>query len=1010
MTKIFFYFFVFCISINTCSAQENIPAISQATSTAIIPERIDAIEKSLKKISQTINDISFDAPAQLQKKMPVNSQNIDNKIDALSSSKVTSATKKQITKNKQLIQVIKNTSKNLVDQQNTLNKADKAIEQMTDAVTALQQLLSNPINQKNLSPEQLKKGREFKQKAKTLAIKSQQLSAKINNQKKLLDNNVELLNRWQNALARTFAVQNEISKNNLEKQHLSKEQKRYQMEAEQLQGQLSDDSNKMDLKTIEKLQKTIYQKQTMAWLKGIDMRLAELVRKQPVIKTKSHFMQKNIPISILKRELQKTNQALETLANLKTEVGNRQLELKKHIEITGAQPALEKAFSENLQSIAYQRLRFSQKPQQFKSLITTKKQSDLLTRDELFRQSLLKTSNSNIWNSFVQISYQIQISFTTLYQQVIKKPYFIVGLTLASILFIYLLGHYMVKWVSGSARQRNDKISLFSTIRKVLRKHTYFTVFMIFIVVLVKVSDVPYPSDYIISSLVYCSMALLFWLELVNIESKLGTLPKKLAKSNAFISTILTLSVLLYSLSVISSVDATLVIIYEKLLMLVMIIFTLITRKNICFYLDKEKVKISKKSYTNLLKILNSIPWIIITIGFISLIGYGRIAWLILGYLGMISIYLLTTMIGLTTINHLRKYFKLYSIRTFSHGAFIAQDIVSPLAFITKIIWLIATTQVLFVLLHWNLDSYLIAKILIILNHSLFSLSSTVVSPFIILLLLLSIYLIFRLAKWLRTFSYHWLYANINDLGIRNSLSIFTQYVTALIGILIALNVLGIDLTSLTVFAGALGVGIGLGLQDIAKNFISGILLLLERPLRTGDWVVIDGSEGIVKSIGMRAITIETFDKQEVIIPNGHAISNSFTNFTHSNTIIRTVLYVGAGYGCDPKIVITILNDILNRTDGILTEPEAKIIMWEYADSAINYRIQYYIDLEKSGLWETKTDILKAIWYDFKSNNIEIPFPQRDIHFRNILMNNNTYTSNEDNALKGATANKIKDK
>lgn len=189
----------------------------------------------------------------------------------------------------------------------------------------------------------------------------------------------------------------------------------------------------------------------------------------------------------------------------------------------------------------------------------------------------------------------------------------------------------------------------------------------------------------------------------------------------------------------------------------------------------------------------------------------------------------------------------------------------------------------------------------------------------------------------------------------------------------------------MAVFAGALGVGVGLGLQDIAKNFISGILLLIERPLRSGDWVAIDGSEGTVKSIGMRAITIETFDNQEVIIPNGNAISNSFTNYTHSNSLIRTVLYVGAGYTCDPEKVIQILNQILSHTDAILTEPRHQVVMWEYADSSINYRIQYYIDLNNTGLWETKTAVLKAIWYAFKANDIEIPFPQRDINFRNLL-------------------------
>jgi potassium efflux system protein len=136
---------------------------------------------------------------------------------------------------------------------------------------------------------------------------------------------------------------------------------------------------------------------------------------------------------------------------------------------------------------------------------------------------------------------------------------------------------------------------------------------------------------------------------------------------------------------------------------------------------------------------------------------------------------------------------------------------------------------------------------------------------------------------------------------LHNSLAIFSQYAIILLGVLIGLNLLNINLTSLTVFAGALGVGIGLGLQNIANNFVSGLILLMERPVRILDWVTISNHEGKVSRIGMRFLTVTTWDNQDVIIPNADLISTPFTNWTLSDALVRTIFVVGSRIHIGPS-------------------------------------------------------------------------------------------------------------
>jgi len=270
------------------------------------------------------------------------------------------------------------------------------------------------------------------------------------------------------------------------------------------------------------------------------------------------------------------------------------------------------------------------------------------------------------------------------------------------------------------------------------------------------------------------------------------------------------------------------------------------------------------------------------------------------------------------------------------------------------------------------------------LQTGLFNVGSSTVTLGDILILLISLLIVIRLGQWTRSITYSWFYSRIGDLGTRNSLSAFTQYALVLIGLLIILNSVGIDLTTLTVFAGALGVGLGIGLQNVANNFVSGILLLVERPLKAGDWVQVAGGEGEVSSIGMRSLTVKTWDNQEVIIPNSEVISNSFTNWTRSDHIVRTVLYIAVSRDADPHKVCPLMQAVLDRHVYVLEEPPAECFLWEFGESSTDFRVQYYCNVILHNRLRVQSDVLFGIWDTLSQNGIEIPYPQRDLRFKPV--------------------------
>jgi len=229
-----------------------------------------------------------------------------------------------------------------------------------------------------------------------------------------------------------------------------------------------------------------------------------------------------------------------------------------------------------------------------------------------------------------------------------------------------------------------------------------------------------------------------------------------------------------------------------------------------------------------------------------------------------------------------------------------------------------------------------------------------------------------------------WLRQITSDRGARDALVTIVGYTGFTISLLVGLSIGGINITGLAVVAGALSVGIGFGLQSIANNFISGIILLFERPIKAGDFVSVGDVEGYVKKISIRATEIETLDNQDMLIPNSELISGRVTNWVLHNPYGRLIIKIGVSYGSDVEKVKTILESISSEHDQVITDSRAsppKALFMGFGDSSLDFELRVRIlDIKKR--YNVLSDLNFEINHQFSKEGIVIPFPQRDIHIR----------------------------
>ena len=216
--------------------------------------------------------------------------------------------------------------------------------------------------------------------------------------------------------------------------------------------------------------------------------------------------------------------------------------------------------------------------------------------------------------------------------------------------------------------------------------------------------------------------------------------------------------------------------------------------------------------------------------------------------------------------------------------------------------------------------------------------------------------------------------------GVPAAISLIIRYFILVFGIIMALGALNIDLSKFNLMAGALGLGIGFGLQTVISNFVSGLILVFERPILPGDTVEVNNLLGTVNKIGVRSSSISTFDGAEVIVPNNNLIANDLINWTLSDNVKRIEVLVSAAYSSDPNKVLKILIEVANNNKDVLKSPEVRALFSEFGNSSLNFKLRFWVPYELGLI--VKSDISLAIYNKFKEQGIEIPFPQQDIYIK----------------------------
>ncbi len=217
------------------------------------------------------------------------------------------------------------------------------------------------------------------------------------------------------------------------------------------------------------------------------------------------------------------------------------------------------------------------------------------------------------------------------------------------------------------------------------------------------------------------------------------------------------------------------------------------------------------------------------------------------------------------------------------------------------------------------------------------------------------------------------------DTGVRNSVKTGIGYLGIAVAVIIGVSAAGIDLSSLALVASALSVGIGFGLQNIVSNFVSGLILLVERPFKVGDHVVTGTTEGIVKRISVRATEIETFRKQTIIVPNSDLINASVGNWTHKNRIQRSEVPVSVSYETDPQRVIDILMEIARAIPEALRNPEPHVEFLRFGASSLDFELRFHLADMNDGL-AVRNRVRMEVLRRFREEGLEMPYPHQDVN------------------------------
>ncbi|KTC92875.1 MULTISPECIES: mechanosensitive ion channel domain-containing protein [Legionella] len=425
--------------------------------------------------------------------------------------------------------------------------------------------------------------------------------------------------------------------------------------------------------------------------------------------------------------------------------------------------------------------------------------------------------------------------------------------------------------------------------------------------------------------------------------------------------------------------------IFSRLFMLFLVAVSVVgwRSREVITHILHPLLKSKKRYFRNaavLLVVL--IPITLFTTAIIGLVGYINLAWTMSRYQMQILLIITGYVLSRGLLFDALELMSEWMISSLHNGWLWIEVVLKPLDKICRVLLFITSLYILFQLFGWYSDSAVFMTLREYSEYPLVNLSGIHITALSILefLILLSIFV--WTAKWTREFCYRWLYRDARDAGIRNSLSVFTQYAVILIGGLITLRVLGLDFSGMSMVIGGLAVGMGFGLRDFASNIVGGLMLLIERPVREGDLITIGGYEGRVAHIGIRSMRVSSWDNMEVLIPNAETFNKPFTNWTHQDSIVRTVVPIKVSRADDPALVQQLIFDVLATVPEIVADPPAQVFLKQIDDALIEFEIRYFINVQIHTRFEIRSKILFEIMAKFKAAGIKAPIPPISIELK----------------------------
>jgi small-conductance mechanosensitive channel len=274
-------------------------------------------------------------------------------------------------------------------------------------------------------------------------------------------------------------------------------------------------------------------------------------------------------------------------------------------------------------------------------------------------------------------------------------------------------------------------------------------------------------------------------------------------------------------------------------------------------------------------------------------------------------------------------------------------------------------------------------RIVKVLNYPLFKLSDASITLSTLLKLALLVALVLMGERLLRRqLLRRLLHRTRLTPSLQFAITRLTGYAFIALGCYVALQLVGINLTSLAVIAGAIGIGLGFGLQNIVHNFVSGLIILAERPIGIGDRIEVGNVAGQVKEIRLRSTTVVTNDNITIIVPNSNFISNSVTNWSYGDPRVRIRLPVGVAFGTDVRLLERVLLEVAHEHPKVLREPAASVFFNGFGESGLEFELGVWTQEMTFNPRRLKSELYFAIEKKLRENKIEIPFPQRDLHLR----------------------------